>query len=77
MFVKLLRLFHVETYVSFDSLSKLFRDIYMFKLSRMCIWVTFAGVGVAQLGSYLFAVGGHDGTNYLNSVEAYNPIADR
>ena len=35
------------------------------------------GVGVAQLGGYLFAVGGHDGSNYLNSVEAYNPISDR
>ena len=35
------------------------------------------GVGVAQLGGYLFAVGGHDGSNYLNSVEAYNPITDR
>lgn len=35
------------------------------------------GVGVAQLGGYLFAVGGHDGTNYLNSVEAYDPIKDR
>ena len=38
---------------------------------------TCTGVGVAQLGGYLFAVGGHDGSNYLNSVEAYNPITDR
>ncbi len=35
------------------------------------------GVGVASLAGKLFAVGGHDGTNYLNSVEAYDPITDR
>jgi kelch-like protein 8 len=35
------------------------------------------GVGVAALGGRLYAVGGHDGCNYLNSVESYNPITDR
>jgi len=34
------------------------------------------GVGVASLGGMIFAVGGHDGTNYLNAVEAYNPLTD-
>lgn len=31
------------------------------------------GVGVASLGGRLYAVGGHDGYHYLNSVEAYDP----
>ncbi len=35
------------------------------------------GVGVAALGGKIYAVGGHDGTNYLNSVEAYDPMEDR
>ena len=35
------------------------------------------GVGLAALGGRLYAVGGHDGKNYLNSVEAYDPITDR
>jgi len=34
------------------------------------------GVGVAALGGRLYAVGGHDGTNYLSSVEEYNPATD-
>lgn len=29
------------------------------------------GVGVAVLDGLLYAVGGHDGTSYLNSVERY------
>ena len=35
------------------------------------------GVGVAALGGRIYAVGGHDGSNYLNSVEAYDPITNR
>lgn len=35
------------------------------------------GVGVAALGGRLYAVGGHDGTNYLSSVEEYDPVLDR
>ena len=35
------------------------------------------GVGVAALGGKLYAVGGHDGTNYLSSVEEYDPRNDR
>ena len=31
------------------------------------------GVGVAVLGDLLYAVGGHDGSSYLNSVERYDP----
>ena len=34
------------------------------------------GVGVAALGGRLYAVGGHDGTNYLSSVEEYDPSLD-
>lgn len=34
------------------------------------------GVGVAALGGYLFAVGGHDGKAYLNTVEMYCPNSD-
>jgi hypothetical protein len=29
------------------------------------------GVGVAVLNNLLYAVGGHDGVSYLNSVERY------
>lgn len=35
------------------------------------------GVGVAALGGKLYAVGGHDGTNYLSSVEEFDPETDR
>ena len=31
------------------------------------------GVGVAVLDDLLYAVGGHDGSSYLNSVERYDP----
>ena len=34
------------------------------------------GVGIAALGGKLYAVGGHDGTNYLSSVEEYDPLSD-
>ena len=35
------------------------------------------GVGVAALGGKLYAVGGHDGSSYLSSVEEYDPCMDR
>ncbi|KAH7968654.1 hypothetical protein HPB52_010510 [Rhipicephalus sanguineus] len=35
------------------------------------------GVGVASLAGRLYAVGGHNGSKYLNSVEAYDPVLDR
>ena len=35
------------------------------------------GVGVGTLGGRLFAIGGHDSINYLNSVEAYDPDTNR
>ena len=31
------------------------------------------GVGLASLGGFLAAVGGHDGKAYLNTAEMYNP----
>ena len=31
------------------------------------------GVGVAVLNDLLYAVGGHDGQAYLNSIERYDP----
>ena len=31
------------------------------------------GVGLASLGGYLFAIGGHDGKCYLDSAEMYDP----
>ena len=31
------------------------------------------GVGLASLGGYLFAIGGHDGKCYLESAEMYSP----
>ena len=34
------------------------------------------GVGVAALAGQIYAVGGHDGTSYLNSVECYDPMTD-
>lgn len=35
------------------------------------------GVGVTALAGKIYAVGGHDGTNYLSTVEAYDPLLDR
>lgn len=34
------------------------------------------GVGGAALGNRIYAVGGHDGTKYLESVEVYDPISN-
>ena len=31
------------------------------------------GVGVGVLEDFMYAVGGHDGSNYLNSVERFDP----
>lgn len=31
------------------------------------------GVGVAVCNDLLYAVGGHDGASYLNSIERYDP----
>ena len=33
-------------------------------------------MGLAALGGYLAAIGGHDGKAYLNSAEMYNPKND-
>lgn len=35
------------------------------------------GVGCAFLNDSLYAVFGHDGSNYLNSVERYDPYVDK
>lgn len=35
------------------------------------------GVGVASLGGRIYAVGGHDGSHYLRSVEMYDALTDR
>ena len=35
------------------------------------------GAGVAALAGKIYAVGGHDGTNYLSTVEAYDPLSNR
>ena len=37
------------------------------------LYLIFSGVGVAVLNDLLYAVGGHDGTSYLNSIERYDP----
>ena len=34
------------------------------------------GVGAGAMGGRLWAVGGHNGDQYLNSVESYNPLTD-
>lgn len=34
------------------------------------------GVGVCVLGDKLMAVGGYDGTQYLDLVEAFDPISN-
>ena len=48
---------------------------------KTCEWTTLApmlthrhGVGVAVLGGPIYAVGGHDGWSYLNTVERYVKI---
>ena len=35
------------------------------------------GAGVASLDSQLYAIGGYDGTQHLNSTECYSACADR
>lgn len=35
------------------------------------------GVGIATLMGRIFAVGGHNGNAYLNTVEAFDPIVNR
>ena len=35
------------------------------------------GVGVAVLNQQLYAIGGHDGVSYLNTVERYDPIINQ
>ncbi|CAI2302977.1 unnamed protein product [Caenorhabditis sp. 36 PRJEB53466] len=35
------------------------------------------GVGVAVLENLLYAVGGHDGQSYLNSIERYDPMTNQ
>lgn len=34
------------------------------------------GVGVASMGGLVYAIGGHDGQRYLNTVEAYDPVTN-
>ncbi len=34
------------------------------------------GVGLAAMGRFLFAIGGHDGKNYLQTAEVYCPRTD-
>ncbi|CAB3407173.1 unnamed protein product [Caenorhabditis bovis] len=35
------------------------------------------GVGVAVLDQLLYAIGGHDGLSYLNSIERYDPVTNK
>ena len=35
------------------------------------------GVGATTLAGQIYVVGGHDGSNYLSSVEAFDPIQNR
>lgn len=35
-----------------------------------------AGVGSAIVDNYLYVVGGHSGSSYLNTVQRYDPISD-
>lgn len=35
------------------------------------------GVGSAALGGFIYAIGGHNATHYLNSVEIYDVNQDR
>lgn len=34
------------------------------------------GVGAAVIDNYLYVVGGHSGSSYLNTVQKYDPISD-
>ena len=34
------------------------------------------GVGIAVLDNFIYAVGGHDGASYLNSIERYDHMTD-
>lgn len=39
--------------------------------------VSRGGLGLAVLGSYLFALGGHNGREYLTLAETYDPQEDK
>lgn len=41
------------------------------------MYVCRGGVGVASMGGFLFAIGGHDGRTYLNTAEMYCPQANK
>lgn len=38
------------------------------------LFFAYKGLGVASLEGPLYAVGGHDGWSYLNSVERWDPV---
>ncbi len=40
----------------------------------MYVFPGYKGLGVASLEGPLYAVGGHDGWSYLNSVERWDPV---
>lgn len=47
-------------------------DLYTGSWTQLSAMITHRhGLGVAVLGGTLYAVGGHDGWSYLNSVERY------
>ena len=39
--------------------------------------VSRGGLGLAVLGGYLFALGGHNGREYLTLAETYDPLEDK
>uniref|UniRef100_A0A0N5AF75 BTB domain-containing protein n=1 Tax=Syphacia muris TaxID=451379 RepID=A0A0N5AF75_9BILA len=55
----------------------MYNNFFCSILSLFVSLIFLRGVGVAAMGGRIYAVGGHDGLRYLNSVEAYDPVLNR
>lgn len=42
----------------------------------LLFYLPFPGVGAAVIDNYLYVVGGHSGSSYLNTVQKYDPLSD-
>ncbi|RXM97488.1 Kelch-like protein 28 [Acipenser ruthenus] len=63
----------------FGSLSHHWTICYIFHITKPThthLSFPVAGVGAAIIDNYLYVVGGHSGSSYLNTVQRYDPITD-
>lgn len=75
-------LFAVGGWCSGDAISSV--EMYDPQNTSNCEWKIVTamskrrcGVGVAVLNQHIYAIGGHDGQSYLNSVERYDPLTNQ